>query len=69
VRHPRSDHHLVLANGRVLLGLVTTRPSHAGDGAAESVMATACCRRQIMQVTTLPSHAGIGGAESVLVVA
>jgi hypothetical protein len=29
----------VLENVRVLLGLVTTRPSHAGDDAAESMLA------------------------------
>jgi hypothetical protein len=35
----RLDLHLVLANMRVLFGLVTTWPNYAGDDAAESVLA------------------------------
>jgi hypothetical protein len=31
----------VLANGKVLLGLVMMRSSHASDGSAESVLAVA----------------------------
>jgi hypothetical protein len=53
----------VLANGHVLLGLVTTLPSYAGDGTAESVLAVACCRRRVMSVMTLLSHVGDGAIE------
>jgi hypothetical protein len=38
VRRARSDLRLVLANVRVLFGLVTTRPSCASDSAAESML-------------------------------
>jgi hypothetical protein len=48
----------VLANGHVLLGLVTTLPSYAGDGTA-----VACCQRRVMLVMTLLSHVGDGATE------
>jgi hypothetical protein len=38
MRRARSDLCLVLANVRVLFGPVTTRQSHASDGAAESML-------------------------------
>jgi hypothetical protein len=41
VRRARSDLRFVLANGKVLLGLVMTRPSHADEGGAESVLVVA----------------------------
>jgi hypothetical protein len=55
---------------RVLFGLVMMQPSHADDGAADSVLATeAWCHHRVMLVTTQLSHAGDGAAESVLVIA
>jgi hypothetical protein len=41
VRRARLDIHLVLANGRVLFGLETTRLSHSSNGAAESMLGIA----------------------------
>jgi hypothetical protein len=41
VRRARSDLRLMLANVRVLFGLVTMRLSRTGDGAAESMLVIA----------------------------
>jgi hypothetical protein len=38
----------MLANVSMLFGLVMTRPSHASDGAAKSVLAMMCCRHRVM---------------------
>jgi hypothetical protein len=56
MRYTRSELCLVL-NGKVLLGLVTMRSSHAGDGAAEMVLALA------LLVMMLPSHTSDGATE------
>jgi hypothetical protein len=64
----RLDLHLVLANGKVLLGLVMTRSSCAGNGAIKSVLVVTWCRCWVMLVMMLLSCANNGATESVLAV-
>jgi hypothetical protein len=59
--------HLLLAKGRVLLGLVTRLTCHASDGIVVSMLAMVCCR--VILVMAMLSLASDGAAEETLAMA